>query len=205
MKELDNLPDSVGKKSSGIRLLRFVLVLILFAAFAGALLFSWKKLTSSRKEARKETVQIPVAKKNPEQDLTFYKNLKDKNESSGKKEGLVGLIPPSTSPPRPAELPPGNPLRRNPPDERSLSPRFTLQVASMRDHQKALHLSERLSKKGFPSYVIPAEIPEKGTYYRVRIGHYVTKKSAEEVLEQLKQKGEKEAIIAKENVMTRPK
>jgi cell division protein FtsN len=205
MKELDNLPDSAEKKSPGIRFLRFVLVLVLFIAFAGALLFSWKKLTSSRKEVKKETVQIPVSKKPPEQDLTFYKNLKDKNEFSGKREALVGLIPPSTSPSRPPEPSPGNSLKRNPPDDRSLSPRFTLQVASMRDHHKALHLSERLAKKGFPSYVIPAEIPEKGTYYRVRIGHYVTRKSAEGVLEQLKQRGEKEAIIAKENVMTRTK
>ena len=203
MKDLDNLSDSEEKKSSNLRTTRIILILILCLGFSGAFIFSWEKITNVGKEIKTETIQIPVAKINPEPDLTFYKNLKNKNESSGNREKIVGLIPPTTSPNRSGATSTENSFKKGTPENRSLSPRYTLQVASMKDHQKALYLSERLTRKGFPSYIIPAEIPEKGTYYRVRIGHYVTKKAAEESLRQLKQKGEKEAIIAKENVLTR--
>ncbi|MBI3605841.1 MAG: SPOR domain-containing protein, partial [Nitrospirae bacterium] len=53
-------------------------------------------------------------------------------------------------------------------------------------------------------YVLSAEIPGKGIYYRVRIGHYATRKAAEKVLEQLKRQGEGDAILARESVMTKP-
>ncbi|MBI1822904.1 MAG: SPOR domain-containing protein [Nitrospirae bacterium] len=194
MKDLDNITDSVEKKSSGIRLGRWILILVLCFGLAGTALFLWKKITSAKKELRKEMLQIPVAKLNPEPDLTFYKNLKNKSENAGKKESIVPLIPPTTAP---------HPKTTSQEEAPRLSPRFTLQVASMKDHQKAVYLQERLKRKGFPSYIISAEIPDKGTYYRVRIGHYMTKKAAEEVLTQLKSKGEKEGMIAKENVMTK--
>ncbi|MHB8482491.1 MAG: SPOR domain-containing protein [Nitrospiria bacterium] len=187
MKDLDNLREPSGSQGSGFNVGRVVaLIILLFGLLSGAFL-AWRVTTSPNKEEKKTNVQIPVTKKNPGQDFTFYNNLKGKNESVRKKENIVGLIPPSTAPS---------------PSAHSLSPRFTLQAGSMKDYQKALHLSDKLAKKGFPSYVISAEIPKKGTYYRVRIGHYVTRKAAEQVIEQLKRQGEGEVILARENVMT---
>jgi cell division septation protein DedD len=171
-----------------------ILILLLCFGLTGTGFFIWKKMSLAKKEFKREMLQIPVIKANPEPDLTFYKNLKNKSENEGKKESIVPLIPPP--PLQSSKIP-------SPEGEHRLSPRFTLQVASMKDHQKALQLQERLKRKGFPSYIISAQIPDKGIYYRVRIGHYVTKKGAEEVLERLKEKGEKEGMIAKENVMVR--
>ncbi|HXN07782.1 MAG TPA: SPOR domain-containing protein, partial [Nitrospiria bacterium] len=55
---------------------------------------------------------------------------------------------------------------------------------------------------GFPSYILSAEIPEKGVYYRIRVGHYTTRKGAEDALTRLKEKGEKDAIMARETVIS---
>lgn len=200
MKDLDNLREPSGKQGSKLNLGRVIAMIILGLGLTFGAYFSWRAMTSARKETQKENVQIPVIKKNPGQDFTFYNNLKDKNKSAGKKEKIVGLMPPSTAPSSPS--PEG---REAHPAGHPLSPRFTLQVGSMKDYQKALHLSDRLAKKGFPSYVISAEIPQKGTYYRVRVGHYVTRKAADQVMEQLKQKGEGEVILARENVMIQSK
>ncbi|MBI1821424.1 MAG: SPOR domain-containing protein [Nitrospirae bacterium] len=197
MRDLDNLKEPSEKHGSKINFARAsAMIILLFGLLAGAFL-AWRATTSAPKEPKKPDVQIPVTKKNPEPDLTFYKNLKDKNETENKKEQIVGLIPPSASRPAPSGGQTSG-FAENP-----VSPRFTLQVGSMKDYQKALLLSEKLVKKGFPSYVISAEIPQRGIYYRIRVGHYVTRKAAEKVLEQLKRQGEAEVILARENVMTR--
>ena len=184
MRDLDNIQEPSDKQGPMSHWGRIVAIVLLLAGLSAGVYWVWQKTTSVQHSVKKENVQIPVTKKNPGKDFTFYKNLKDKNENDGNKEKIVGLIPPS---PKPSPV--------------SVSPRFTLQVASMKDYQKALFLSEKLVKKGFPSYVISAEIPQKGTYYRIRVGHYVTRKAAEKVSEQLRRQGEVDVILARENVI----
>jgi cell division protein FtsN len=203
MRNRENPEESDQRRSRSLPRVKMILfVLFILAGVAGAL-YAWTRITAVKKEVKKD-IQIPVTKANPDQDITFYKNLKGKNENGGKKEKIVGLIPPSTSPPFSSEKPSEPALKKNGLPENPLSIRFTLQVASMKDHQKAVRLSGRLSKKGFPSYVLSAEIPGKGVYYRVRVGHYATRKSAEKALEQLKRQGEGDAILARESVITKP-
>jgi septal ring-binding cell division protein DamX len=203
MRDRENPGESDERGSRSFPRVKIILFALFILAGVAGVLYAWTKITAVKKEAKKD-IQIPVTKTNPDQELTFYKNLKDKNENGGKEEKIVGLIPPSTSPPPSSEKPPKPALKKNGLPENLLSTRFTLQVASMKDHQKAVHLSGRLSKKGFPSYVLSAEIPGKGIYYRVRIGHYATRKAAEKAREQLKRQGEGDAILARESVMTKP-
>jgi outer membrane biosynthesis protein TonB len=54
--------------------------------------------------------------------------------------------------------------------------RFTLQLGSFPDRAEAEAFSQRFAAQG--SYVIASEIPNKGTWYRVRVGDYASAKDA---------------------------
>ena len=51
---------------------------------------------------------------------------------------------------------------------------FTIQVAAFREYPDAESLSNLLQDYGHPSYVVEAEIPDAGHYYRVRVGQFET-------------------------------
>ncbi len=53
---------------------------------------------------------------------------------------------------------------------------FTLQVTAVRRESEALELAKRLQKKKFPAFVLT---PLGNKYYRVQVGPYADKKSAE--------------------------
>lgn len=64
--------------------------------------------------------------------------------------------------------------------------KLTIQVASLRDPKIADRMVARLKDKWYPAYRIVAEVPGKGTWYRVRIGSYKFKADAKSTLESLK-------------------
>jgi septal ring-binding cell division protein DamX len=72
-------------------------------------------------------------------------------------------------PPAPAEPPPG-------PSPAAASPagRFTLQLSSFQEKGEAAEFMGALGKKGYETYLISAEVPGRGLWYRVRLGDYPT-------------------------------
>lgn len=56
---------------------------------------------------------------------------------------------------------------------------LTLQVASYRSEQEAEIFAEALRARGHAAFVLQAEIPDRGTYFRVRIGPFETVGEAE--------------------------
>jgi len=67
---------------------------------------------------------------------------------------------------------------------------FALQVASYQDSTQAKELLSRLDGKGYgKARVVKAEVPGKGTYFRVRLGPFPDRAKAQKVQEKL-QKGE---------------
>lgn len=56
---------------------------------------------------------------------------------------------------------------------------WTIQVAATQDEAQGSQLVDRLEKLGYPAYIEPAAIPGKGTWYRVRVGGYASRKAAE--------------------------
>ncbi len=64
---------------------------------------------------------------------------------------------------------------------------YTIQVTSVEDQKAADHLVAKLRKKGYPAYKTIGNIPGKGMYFRVRIGHYDTKAEAEPMMKRLKE------------------
>jgi cell division septation protein DedD len=66
--------------------------------------------------------------------------------------------------------------------------RFTLQLSSFQNHQEAIAFFQTLEKAGFSPYMVEAEVPGKGTWYRVRLGAYPSYGSAIDAKEAFEKK-----------------
>ncbi len=64
--------------------------------------------------------------------------------------------------------------------------RFTLQVEALDDPDPALELVQYLQASGVEAYYLPAEVPGRGLYYRVRVGTFPDMVSARHRGEQLR-------------------
>lgn len=52
--------------------------------------------------------------------------------------------------------------------------RFTLQISSFQDRVEADTLRDQMNAAGYQPYIVEAEVPDKGTWYRVRLGFYAS-------------------------------
>jgi cell division protein FtsN len=64
---------------------------------------------------------------------------------------------------------------------------LTLQVASLRDSTGAAEMVSHLKSKGYSAYQVAAEVPGKGTYHRVRVGHFKDRSAARQAAAGLRQ------------------
>lgn len=67
--------------------------------------------------------------------------------------------------------------------------RFFLQVASFQDRPDAERLKARLALRGLRAHVVSAEVPGKGTWYRVRLGPFSEAQRLRDVEGQLREAG----------------
>ena len=74
---------------------------------------------------------------------------------------------------------------------------MTVQVAAVKSEAEARQLSEKLRQRGYASYVEPVAVPEKGTWYRVRMGEFPSKEFARSTMERLQKDGFAPAIVPK--------
>jgi len=95
--------------------------------------------------------------------------------------------PPVASPPAPA--PPAAPAVPGKP--------LTVQVAAVKSEEEARQLSERLRQRGYAAYIEPIAIPDKGTWYRVRMGEFPSKEFARSTMERLQKDGFAPAVVPK--------
>jgi len=67
------------------------------------------------------------------------------------------------------------------PSEPTLAPaNFTVQVSAFQTQEEADAYKSSLNRKGYHPYVVAAEIPGKGVWFRVRVGRFDDKDSANE-------------------------
>jgi cell division septation protein DedD len=127
-------------------------------------------------------------KSEPDPKLAFYEKL------SFKKEEVKQKWQPTDSPQTNAkvsrkELPDRNKEKRaETPDAQSDqwsdSTRYTVQLASLSDGDKAEKMSKQLLDQGYPAYFYEVKVKGK-TYYRVRCGKFVSKEDARNYAEML--------------------
>lgn len=75
--------------------------------------------------------------------------------------------------------------------------RFTIQVAAFKNVDRARELIVYLKKKGYDAYQATTTLPDRGTYHRVRVGHFSNKTDAEQTASRLG-KNRLETVIVRE-------
>lgn len=60
-----------------------------------------------------------------------------------------------------------------------------VQVASLRDRAEADAMVKRLSRKGYPAFMLEPAAGAPATVFRVRIGGYPTRREAEDIKKKL--------------------
>jgi cell division septation protein DedD len=110
---------------------------------------------------------LPAAERLPVVPLPVGELLGATPVTTEPKDGLVALAADKSKVPENGELaPPG------------MDGGFQLQVASFKDQADADRLVADLRKRGHRAYRIPANVPERGVWQRVRIGPFKTKYEA---------------------------
>jgi cell division septation protein DedD len=98
--------------------------------------------------------------------------------------------PPSPSTPQPPALsaPPPTPPPA-PVFGRAGSTRYSVQVVSVQGREKAETVVKELNGKGYPVVrIIPAEVPGRGTWYRIRVGDFDRREEAEGLANKIRER-----------------
>ena len=74
---------------------------------------------------------------------------------------------------------------------------ITLQVASLKDPKKAEKLIHRLQKKGYDAYSLTVQIPGRGMWHRVCVGHFNSSTETQNILNRLRQEEKFDPIVLK--------
>jgi cell division septation protein DedD len=70
--------------------------------------------------------------------------------------------------------------------------RYTLQIAAYQEKGMADDDIKKLKQRGYAAFIVASDLPGKGTWYRVRLGSFSSKASAEKLQKEL---GAKEGIL----------
>jgi DedD protein len=73
---------------------------------------------------------------------------------------------------------------------------WTLQLGASPNREDAERQASRMREKGYAPYITAAEVPGKGTWYRVRMGSFPSKDAATRYLQDFKRETQAEAFVA---------
>ena len=146
--------------------------------------------------------------KTPMPFLTAKPTKADKDQAAGKPPAIAGLPQGSAAPPPAGEKPKFDfykilPGQEEPVSEKELRERsrqargqqesskdvYFIQAGSFQNPADADNQKARLAILGFESSVEPANLPDKGTWYRVRLGPYTKVEEINRVRQALAQNG----------------
>src|SRR5947209_10389043 len=152
--------------------------------------------------------------KTPMPFLTAKPTKADKDQAAGKGPAIAGLPQGSSAPPAAGEKPkfdfykilPGQeePVTEKELRERSRTARsqqesskdvYFIQAGSFQNPADADNQKARLAILGFESSVEPANLPDKGTWYRVRMGPYSKVEEINRVRQALAQSGIEASLV----------
>jgi cell division septation protein DedD len=74
-------------------------------------------------------------------------------------------------------------------------PVYTIQAAAVKKPEDADRLVAKLKEKGYPAYRAIGKVPQKGIWFRVRVGKYPSRSEASKTLQKLKKLGLKPIIV----------
>lgn len=94
-----------------------------------------------------------------------------------------------------AEAPKEAPVR----SDKAPKGKFSVQVGSYQSTSEATASLNEWKKKGYEAFMAVGQVPQKGIWYRVRIGGFETRGEAERFLEKLKNKEKVSALVVLSN------
>ena len=184
-----------------------------------------KTAASDKPAALPEVVSQYLPKK---EDFTFYKTLTEKGEktvsielkpkpkaedaASIKIEGTPAEAAKQEAPKalevkaeRPSEVK-RQAARQQPPPKKepaatkqgASKTRYTIQVGSYPERALADEDMKNMKRRGYAAFVVATAIPDKGTWYRVRVGSFGNRQSAEKLAKELKAKEGVDGFITTE-------
>ena len=130
---------------------------------------------------------------------TVNQKLKQKNSvspavktppASGRKENIQMITPKpvpegkSTAAVKPKSL--NGTVQNSTPNPDQIKVIYTIQVVSSKDQAKAEGILKNLKSKNYDAFVLPVEVKDKGTWYRIYVGHFNSKAEADQYLPNLK-------------------
>jgi cell division septation protein DedD len=92
-----------------------------------------------------------------------------------------------------AEKPPAPPA----PGAAAAGQVFTVQISAVKSEEEARRLTERLRQSGYAAHVEATVLPDKSTWYRVRMGEFPTRESARGTVDRLKRDGFGSMVVPK--------
>ena len=133
-----------------------------------------------KQESAKEILKKIEEQKPPKQLVQAKKEEKVGAESEAKKESeeIKKIIEKSEG----TEEKPKETKQQETKTEQPKEPAYTIQVASFPEKESAQKLLGELKNKKWNAFMESAEIPGKGTYWRVYVGKYSTKEQAQKAL-----------------------
>ena len=169
----------------------------------GALQEELKALKASilRQQQEKERVEIPTFKE--KKDLDFYEALKgskkdetlDLKKADAKKTDATPVAPKAETDAAPKkEL---VSMKKKTKGQVAAAPdgAYAVQVASLKDAAAAGEMVKKLNSRGFRAFNVSAEVPGKGTRYRVRVGGFSSSAEAEKARGDLARSGYKGMVV----------
>jgi cell division protein FtsN len=142
-----------------------------------------------KKKIEKKSVVVETPKSKTAAPAPKEKQLEIKIE----KEPSVATKPKQTVPKQPQP-------KKEPVSSASSTPkaRYTLQVASYPDKDGAEHDVKKLKQSGYAAFIVSADVPGKGVWYRVRLGSFSSKASAEKLQKDVQAKQGIASIVVME-------
>ncbi|MBJ6727521.1 SPOR domain-containing protein [Geomesophilobacter sediminis] len=184
-----------------IGLIALVSVIALLTSFGAGVLTGWlifkgrkpaAPVAAAAPAAKKDELPQPSAKAGPAgaEPLTFYHTLPQGGKAAlgsgmnpkkdDKKSNAVTTVP--VAAPAPADAAGGAAGAPSAAGAAGAAKeggtRYVVQTASYRDKKEAEAAREKLSGKGLAAYVVESNTPEKGLWFRVRIGKHLSREEA---------------------------
>lgn len=72
---------------------------------------------------------------------------------------------------------------------------YAVQVGSYRSVDEAKHLVQEWQTRGYPAYLMEAELPDSGRWYRIRVGNFATRSEAGTYLQGLQERGVVDGLV----------
>jgi cell division protein FtsN len=111
------------------------------------------------------------------------------------KPSTLPAAPPAPKTEKPAPAPASPP----PPAPAAAAPgqAFTVQVSAVKSEEEARRTVDRLRQRGYAAHVETTAMPDKSTWYRVRMGEFPTKESARGTVDRLQKDGFGSMVVPK--------